>query len=127
MTDEIVVFKIEYHSPEFMIPIVEYNLFGYFGTQKLSLSPCNDMKFRYYIPKKINGYRDYIYDPNSFFYNDQCYRFTTDNKTDITIRDRRIEFNKNNMSLCESMCSFKGYAYNNIECECQLKINSAHF
>ena len=120
-TDDIVIFQIEYRSSDFMIPIVEYNLYGLFGTQKLSLSPCNNMKLRYYIPKKINNFERYKYDIMSDYYNDKCYPFTTENNTDITIKDRKNEFNNNNMSLCESSCNFKGYLFEKIECECQIK------
>ena len=120
--DDIIVFKIEYLSPEFKIPIVEYNFFGQFGTKKLSISTCNDMKFTYYIPKEINDFEDYKYNPENEYYHDSCYRFTSSNKTDIILKDRMDEFNKNNMSLCESMCKFKGYRYGTIECECKNKI-----
>jgi hypothetical protein len=80
------------------------------------------MKFRYYIPKEINDFEDYKYNPENDYYHDRCYRFTTSNKTDIILKDRMDEFNKNNMSLCESMCTFKGYRKGKIECECKSKI-----
>ena len=34
--DDILVFKIEYTSPDFKIPIIEYALFGVFGTKRLN-------------------------------------------------------------------------------------------
>ena len=36
-------------------------------------------------------------------------------------------FNDNNLSLCESMCTFKGYEYNHIICECNVKVKFNSF
>ena len=124
--DEIIVFKIEYTSSDFRIPIVEYNLFGHFGTERLSLTTCNNKKFYYYIPKEIEDYEDYKYNPGNEYYNNECTTLTSKNNTDIIVKDRMNEFNINNMSLCEEMCIFKGYVNGNVECECKekMKFNS---
>ena len=37
------------------------------------------------------------------------------------------EFNRNNLSLCEDICVFKGYIDNNIICECDIKIKFNSF
>ena len=119
--DDIIVFKIEYTSPDFKIPIIEYVLFGVYGTKKLNLLSCNNIKFNYYIPKEINNYEDYKYDPNNNYYKDKCLTSSLDNMVDLTVKDRIEIFNDNNMSLCESICTYKGYEYNNIICECSIK------
>ena len=106
-SDDIIVFKIEYNSPDFKIPIVEYSLFGLFGTEKLSLSSCENIKMRYFIPKKIDNYQDYKYNPNNAYYINKCHSYTSDNNTDIILLDRMDQYNKNNMSLCESICTLK--------------------
>jgi hypothetical protein len=54
--DDIVIFQIEYNSPDFKIPIVEYNLFGIYGTKKLTLNHCKNLKAIYYIPLNITDY-----------------------------------------------------------------------
>ena len=113
--DDIIVFKIEYKSPDFKIPIIEYNLFGYNGKRKLSLHTCNDLKIKYYIPKIINDYEDYKYNPANNYYYDRCLSSV------LTIQDRKDFFNQNNMSLCESLCTYKGYENNHIICECKVK------
>ena len=119
--DDIIVFKIDYNSSLFKIPIVEYNLFGQFGTKKLSLSFCKTAKMRYFIPKTINDFEDYKYNPNNKYYQDKCIPFTSENNTDIVLKDRKRQFNDNNMSLCESICDFQGYIENTILCECEVK------
>ena len=91
--DEIIVFKVEYRYPEFLIPIVEYNLFGESASKKLSLIPCSNIKTKYYIPKIINESELYKYDPESDYFSDKCKVFTTENNTDFFYKDRKIEFN----------------------------------
>ena len=46
--------------------------------------------------------------------------YTTENDTDMTLFDRKNEYNVNNLSLCEFNCTFKGYNKNtsNVECDC---------
>ena len=125
--DDILVFKIEYTSPDFKIPIIEYALFGVFGTKRLNLNACNGMKINYYIPLTINNFEDFVYNPENSYYNDQCQSAVSENITDMTIKERMDLFNDNNMSLCESMCTFKGYEYNKIICECGVKVKFNSF
>ena len=119
--DEVIVFKIEYKSNGFMIPIIEYLLFGRKGRILFRLDHCKNLKINYYIPKEIYNYKEYKYNPESQYYNDKCYSHSEKNK-DVILFDRRFEFNINNMSLCESICKFKGYINNQIICECQVKM-----
>ena len=119
--DDIIVFKIEYKSPDFKIPIIEYSLFGYNGKRKLSLHTCNHLKIKYYIPKIINNYEDYKYNPANNYYYDRCLHSASNDKIDLTIQERKDIFNQNNMSLCESFCTYKGYENNRIICECKVK------
>ena len=125
--EDIIVFKIEYTSPDFKIPIIEYALFGIYGTKRLNLYTCNDIKFNYYIPKIFNNFDEYKYNPENDYYNDECHPAVSDNLTDLTLKERMNLFNDNNMSLCESMCTFKGYEYNNIICECKIKVKFNSF
>ena len=120
--DDIIVFKIEYYSSEFRIPIIEYSLYAQLGTKKISINECKNMKFYYYIPKIINDFEDYKYNPQNIYYKDKCIPFTSENGTDTTLMDRMEIFNQNSMSLCESMCTFKGYIENLIMCECNTKL-----
>ena len=77
----------------------------------------------YYIPLNINDFERYKYDPQSDYYNDECNSFTTENKTDILLRERQNDFNKNNLSLCEEMCTFIEYNEEKriVKCECDIK------
>jgi hypothetical protein len=120
--DDLIVFKIEYYSPNFKIPIIEYNIFGKGGRLKLNLNYCKSSQIIYYIPKELDDLEEFLYDPENKYYSDKCYSPTIkDAKTDIILYDRKDFFNKNNMSLCESICKFKGYINNQIECICESK------
>ena len=85
------------------------------------------MKINYYIPKAINNFEDFKYNPENKYYNDECKPAVSENLTDLTLKERMDLFNDNNMSLCESMCTFKGYEYNNIICECGIKVKFNSF
>ena len=84
--DDILVFKIEYSYPDFKIPIIEYALFGVYGTKRLNLLTCSDIKMKYYIPKEINNYEDYRYNPDNNYYKDKCYPSFSDKKLDLIIK-----------------------------------------
>ena len=127
LNDKLLVFKIEYNSPYYKIPIIEYNLFGRGGKTKLNLHYCNGLKVNYYIPREISNYEEYLYDPENRYYTDRCYPFSTDYNTDLTLYERKHFFNINNMSLCESICKFKGYLNNKIICECEIKFKFNSF
>jgi surface protein len=127
LKNDLIVFKIEYYSPYIKIPIIEYNLFGQFGIKKLSTSTCKMLNVRYYIPLIIKDYKDYKYNPYNNYYYDKCLPFSSDEHTDLTLYERKNEFNKNNMSLCENNCVFKEYKNNYIQCECDIKIKFNSF
>ena len=123
----ILIFKIEYTSPDFKIPIIEYALFGRFGTKRLNIYNCNLMKINYYIPKLINNYEEYRFNPENDYYKDKCFPAFSDNMIDLSINERKEVFNLNNMSLCESLCIFKEYVENNIICQCDVKFKFNSF
>ena len=90
---------------------------------KLNLSFCKNELIKLNIPVIIDEENLFKYNPNSEYYTDKCYPYTTENGTDILLNDRHDEFNENNMSLCEKNCMFKGYEpkAQNALCECEIK------
>ena len=75
------------------------------------------------IPVSINENELYKYDPNSQFYKDNCFPYTTEDGTDILLTDRKQEFANNNLSLCENNCNYTGYNEDNKQstCNCNVK------
>ena len=85
---------------------------------------CKNDTIKYFIPVSINENESFKYDPKSNFYNNRCDKYTTENDTDMTLYDRKNEYNINNLSLCEFNCTFKGYNKNTSKVECDCIINA---
>ena len=122
ITEDLIIFKTEYSFPEFQIPIIEFEIYDKQGN-KLSLDSCSNTSINYEIPVTINENEIYKYDPNSFYYNDKCHPVESDKNTDMTIYDRKNEFNEHYLSLCQTDCSFKGYNTSTKKaiCKCSIK------
>ena len=122
-TEELIIYKIENYVKEYNIPIIEYVLFNQNGSERLNLNICNNTTVQYNIPVTINENEEYKYDPSSDFYNDECNKYSSDGNIDLTLYDRKNEFNDNNMSLCESGCAYKGYnsTSKSAICDCNIK------
>ena len=110
------------------IPKIDYDVYYPFYNNntltKLDLNLCKDTKIEISIPVKINDNLD-KYNPKSGYYNDICYKTTSESGTDISLKDRRNEFVENNMTLCEENCDLINYNYTNekVKCSCDIKIN----
>ena len=88
------------------------------------MTVCENEKIQISIPVNIDESNLFKYNISSDYYNDICFPFTTEYKTDIILIDRRNEYINNNMSLCESNFEFTGYNFDKKEaiCECNIKI-----
>ena len=105
----LIIFKIDYYKNNSLIPIVDYELFHPINNSKLDLKYCEDELITINIPIDINENNLFIYNPNSEYYLDECNPYTTNNGTDILLKDRQNEYNNNNLSICENNCAFKDY------------------
>ena len=121
-TEELVIIKIEDKIEGINIPIIQYEIYSKNGT-KLNLDICKNNNITFFIPVEINENEIYKYDPESNFYNNRCNKYKTENNTDITLYDRKNEFNEKNLSLCEMNCTFRGYNLNTSKVECDCIIN----
>ena len=119
----LIIFKIDYYVPGLLIPIIGYEVFHPKNKSKLNLSFCEETSINYNIPVTINEEYLFKYDPTSEYYNNECNSFTTENGTDILLKDRQNEFENNNMSLCENVCEYTGYDKDTKQalCECGIK------
>ena len=120
--EKLVLLKLEYGIDEFKIPIIEYQLFLKNGT-KMNLSYCEDIPQVVSIPVDINEKEEFIHNPNSDFYEDECFVYTSEYDTDLTMYDRKINYNEKYLSLCEKNCSYIGYnsETKRAQCECKTK------
>ena len=98
------LFKIDYFFDDYIIPIIEYNL--YYKNEngeltKLNLTSFKDKLVHYYIPiKDINKQNEFKYNYINSYYNDICYSYESNQGKDIILYDRKDEFNQLNLSLC---------------------------
>jgi len=121
----LIILKIDYYRNDSLIPIVGYDVYHPLTKEKLDLSICNKNEISITYPTNIDKEKEYLYDPNSDFYNDECHPYTTEKDTDIILSDRIIEYNTKNLSICENGCTFKSYneSVQKSVCICGIKNN----
>ena len=95
----------------------------------MDLNYCNNVSVIHQIPVSINENELFQYNPNSSYHNDRCHLHTTNSKTDITLYNRRNEYNDNNISLCENNCTYKSYdsSTKKVDCEYIIKLKTPFF
>ena len=119
----LIIFKIDYFSPDTLIPIIGYEIYHPINKSKLDLKHCEEILIKLNIPVNIDESKLFRYDPNSGFYTDNCFTYTTEDGTDITLSDRKQEYSNNNLALCENNCNYTGYDKENKQssCDCNIK------
>ena len=107
--------KIEY---EVYYPLYNANLI------KLDLDVCKDTKVEFIYPSSMKGNMD-LFNASSGYFNDICYTFTTDKKTDLSLKERQKDFVEKNKTKCEELCDFTELDEINqkVICACEVKIN----
>ena len=120
------ILQLIYEEIGMKIPKVEYEVYYPLHNNntliKLNLSLCERTKIEISIPIRINDILD-KYNPKSAYYNDICYKATSNYGTDLNLKDRIYEFIENNMTLCEEKCDLIDYNYNKgkVKCSCEIK------
>ena len=108
--EEIILYEVEHNIEGFNIPILEYALFTEDGKKQINLSICDTMNVLIYIPVSINENDLDKYNPSSDYYNNDCNKQSNEEGLDMTLYDRKYQYNSNNnYSLCEKNCSFINY------------------
>ena len=123
--ESLIIFKTDQYIEGFLIPLIEYEIFSPKTKEKLDLKYCinNNINIDIYIPISINETNLFKYEPNSNYFTDICYTYTDENGKDVTLYDRKNNYNINNMSLCPINCSYYQYNSDNkmVICQCQVK------
>ena len=121
------ILKIDVKQEGLKIPKIEYEVYyPLFGREliKLNLTVCENSKIDLSIPVILSDSLDKI-NSSSDYYNDICYTYTSEDGTDISLSDRKKDFIKNNLTVCEEDCDFSDYDYSNGKaiCSCKVKTN----
>ena len=121
-TFPLIIFKVDYKPQETLIPIIGYEIYHPLNKSKLDLKDCKDIKIN--IPVSINENELFKHEPNSDFYTNDCFSYTTENGTDIILQDRKQEFIDKNLSLCQNNCTYIEYNKNKKQSSCECLINN---
>ena len=110
---------------------VEYDVYArLFGMNliKLNLTICKKTKISILIPILITDNLD-KYNSSSEYYNDICYTTTSEDGTDILLKDRQKEFIDKDKIVCQEDCDFSEYDYSKFvaKCICKVKQRSESF
>ena len=119
----LIIFKVDYYKKNSLIPVISYEIYHPVNKSQLDLNYCKDILISLDIPVSIDEDKYFKYDPNSEYYTDECYTYTTENGTDIILNDRQNEYDENNFSICENNCTLIGYdkITKKASCECESK------
>ena len=110
---------------------VEYDVYAkLFGNNliNLNLTVCENSKISISIPIVINENLD-EFNTSSGYYNDICYTTTSEDGTDILLKDRQKEFIDKDKVVCQEGCVFSEYDYGTLvaKCSCEAKDCSESF
>ena len=123
--------KIDIIQDETKALKVEYNIYAkLFGKNliNLNLTMCDKSKISISIPYKITEELEKL-NSSSEYYNDICYTTTSEDGTDITMKDRKNDFIDKDRIICQDDCYFSEYDYDNskAKCLCNVKECSESF
>ena len=121
---DLIILKIDYYVNYSLIPIIGYEVFNPTTFEKLNLSICESGDIVVNVPTKtLNESVLYIYDPDSFYYTDECDPTSIIDGYDIILSDRQNYFISNHLSICEKNCYLKEYNSENKQsiCSCDIK------
>ena len=95
---------------------------------QLNKTACENSKVDLVVHATLSENIDKL-NSSSGYYNDICYTATSDDGTDILLKDRKNEFIKYNKTLCQDNCEFTEYDYkkNKAKCSCEVKESSSFF
>ena len=116
--------KIDINQEDMKTLKVEYDVYAkLFGKNliKLNLTACENSKISISIPIIINDQLD-KFNISSGYYNDICYTATSEDGTDILLKDRQNEFIDKDKIVCQEDCDFSEYDYDTFVAKCSCKV-----
>ena len=137
-SDSLMILQIDSSSENKITRDVSYALYFSNGTQ-IDLSLCDDTEIK--ITSSVNtsmisNYDEakYIYENNKYdifdindpFYNDICTSYTSDDGTDVTLKDRQNNYFES-ISFCDDNCYYAGYDFklDLVNCICNSTNNNS--
>ena len=123
--------KIDIIQNNMKIPKIEYEVYSKLNGSnllKLDLSICGTSKISLSIPVEISENLDKL-NASSDYFNSICYTITSENGTDIPLKDRQKEFVESNKAICQENCNLNDYDYitKKANCSCKTKVSPISF
>ena len=123
--------KTEIVQEGMKIPKIEYDVYCRLSGSnltRLNLTLCRNNKISLSIPIVISENPD-ILNTSSGYYNNICYKASSDSGTDITLNDRKTEFVEGDKTICQEDCDFSEYdsGKQKANCSCKIKESSDTF
>ena len=123
--------KIGIFQKGIKIPKVEYDVYCRLkGTNliKLNLTACSNSKISIYVPIEISKNVD-EFNSSSGYYNDICYTTTSEDGTDISLKDRQKKYIDEDKVVCQEDCDFSEYYFDSLiaKCSCDAKESEPSF
>ena len=122
MDQELYIKKIDIIQEETKAKKVQYDVYCKHSDrklEKLDLSICMNSTIAIHIP--ITGDAN-KYNISSEYYHDICYTTTSEDGTDLTLKERQDIYVKDYINLCPANCEFSGFSQNGTaECSCDFK------
>ena len=130
--EDLYIIKIDYKDSESIK--VDYLIYEPSKKIQLNLSYCQNINITielpsYFAQEKIEKYLELseqnydLLNKNDSFYNDICSPFSSKDKTDMILSDRRKSYYTEDLNFCEKNCKYLGYnrEKKRIICECPIK------
>ena len=121
--EQLFIFKTELYFDGLLMPLIDYEIFDLKNKTKLNLNYCKDNNIEINMIMKVSINENILFEyiPNSSYYTDICNIINDDE--DITLYDRKNNFNNRNLSICPKYCRYNGYNYitQEVNCQCQIK------
>ena len=134
---ELIVLKLDIKYED--TTYVQYEVYHPINKTILNLTICKNTKISIYLPVTLSddvknlvdsleesGYN--LFDLSDSFYTDICTPYTSDNKTDVVLSDRKnsIYSQVANLSFCQTGCSFQYYnsTTQRVKCNCKTDIEN---
>ena len=124
ITGKIFMKKIDVEQDKMRIPKIEYDIYAKInGTtlSKLNKSICQNTKITLNIPIELSENLDTL-NTSSGYFNDLCYTTTSEDGTDISLKDRKDDYIQNNKTVCQDDCDFDYYDKDThlVKCSCDV-------
>ena len=130
--DNLIIVKLEKKTNIAYDKNVQYEIYDPITLKQLDLSICENTPINLYIPLTLSEKTQNLYDDlqeygydlfniNDSFYQDICTPYTSKNKTDVLLSDRKNDF-YDNETTCQANCKYSSYISESkyLKCECNI-------